>query len=60
MGILNLTRKILPTVSKLSRQNRQNVMEMPEMVLRSMIRNGDKKIIQVGMTECKAARILTE
>ena len=60
MGILNLTRKILPTVSKLSRQNRQNVMEMPEMVLSSMIRNGDKKIIQVGMNECKAARILPE
>lgn len=60
MGILNLTRKIIPAVSKLSRQNRQNVMEMPEMILSSMIRNGDKKIIQVGMNECKAARILPE
>ena len=58
MGILNLTRKIIPAVSKLSAQNKKNVMEMPEMVLSAIMRNGDNKIVQVGMNECKAARML--
>lgn len=58
MGFLNLTRAVLPKISKSSIQNRESVMQMPEMVLNSMMRNGDKNIVHVGMNECKAVRIL--
>ena len=58
MGFLDLTRKILPSISKSSIQNRQNVMQMPEMVLSTMMRNYGGNIVHVGMNESKAVRIL--
>lgn len=58
MSIINLTRKVLPTVTRSAKQNIESVKNMPEMRLASMIRDGDKGIVQVGMNECKAVRIL--
>ena len=58
MSIVNLTRKVLPQMSRLSAENRAAVNNMPEMVLARMMREGDKNIVQVGMNECKAVRIL--
>lgn len=58
MSIQNLTRKVLPQLSKSSAQNRSAVNGMPEMILAKMIREGDNSIVHVGMNECKAVRIL--
>lgn len=60
MSIVNLTRKVLPKLSKLSAENKISVNNMPEMVLAKKIREGDKNIVQVGMNECKAVRILPD
>lgn len=60
MSIQNLTRQVLPKLSKLSAQNREAVNNMPEMVLAKMIREGNPNIISVGMNECKAVRILPD
>lgn len=60
MPILDLTRKVLPSLSKVSSRNRDTVNSMPEMVLAKMIREGDKKIVHVGMNECKAVQILPD
>lgn len=60
MSITNLTRKVLPKLSKLSAENKNSVNNMPEMVLAKKIREGDKNIVQVGMNECKAVRILPD
>ncbi|MDR1327053.1 MAG: hypothetical protein LBJ74_01460 [Heliobacteriaceae bacterium] len=58
MSVRNLTRKFLPALSKLSAENKLFINAMPEMRLAQMLRNGDKNIVQVGMNQCKAARIL--
>ncbi len=58
MPILNLTRKILPAITKNAAQNTANVRCMPEFRLATMITSGNKSIVHVGMNECKAARIL--
>ncbi len=60
MPILNLTRKILPKLSKLTSENRTAINNMPEMILAKMVREGDNKIVHVGMNECKAVRILPD
>ena len=60
MSIINLTRKAVPAISRISSQNKEAVNAMPEMVLAGMMRKGDKNIIHVGMNECKAARILPD
>ena len=60
MPVVNLTRKSIPAISRLSSQNKESVNAMPEMVLAAMSRKGDKNIVHVGMNECKAARILPE
>ena len=60
MAIINLTRKVLPSITKSIAQNIENVKNMPEMRLAAMIRSGDKGIVQVGMNECKAVRILPD
>lgn len=57
MSILNLTRKILPMMSKISTQNKASTLAMPEMVLFKKMRECDK-IVHVGMNECKAVRML--
>lgn len=60
MSILNLTRSVLPAQSTYAYQNIGHVKNMPEMVLAKMIREGDKKIVHVGMNECKAVQILPD
>ena len=60
MSIQNLTRNVLPAITKNSLQNRTAVNNMPEMVLARMIREGDRNIVHVGMNECKAVRILPD
>ncbi len=60
MSILNLTRKILPSITKNTAQNIANVKNMPEVRLSLMMREGNNKIVQVGMNECKAVRILPD
>lgn len=55
---MNLTRSILPVRSKISAENLKYMNNMPEMVLDKMVRNGNKKIIHVGMNQCKSAQIL--
>lgn len=58
MSILNLTRKVLPAITKSIAQNRASVQNLPEMRLAAMMRAGDKSIVSVGMNECKAVRVL--
>lgn len=58
MSILNLTRKVLPAITKSIAQNRASVQNLPEMRLAAMMRSGDKSIVNVGMNECKAVRML--
>lgn len=58
MSILNLTRKVLPKLSKVSAENIKYINNMPEMVLAKAIRDGNKNIVHVGMNECSAVRIL--
>lgn len=60
MSIQNLTRNVLPAITKNSLQNITAVNNMPEMVLARMIREGDRNIVHVGMNECKAVRILPD
>lgn len=57
MGIVNLTRAVMPKLSKISKVNIESVNSMPEMVLNKMIRNGQKGIVHVDMNRCAAARI---
>lgn len=57
MAINNLTRSVLPKISKIGKENIKYINEMPEMVLTCAKRSGDKSIVQVGMNECVAARI---
>ena len=57
MGIINLTRAVLPKLSKVSTTNIQSVNSMPEMVLGKMIKNGQKNIVHVDMNRCAAVRI---
>jgi len=56
-GIVNLTRKVIPALSSDRLVNIKSMNEMPESILASLIRNGDKSIVQVGMNQCAAARI---
>lgn len=56
-GIVNLTRKVLPVLSSERLVNIKSMNEMPESILASLIRNGDKSIVQVGMNQCAATRI---
>ena len=58
LSILNLTRKVLPAITKSIAQNRASVQNLPEMRLAAMMRSGDKSIVNVGMNECKAVRML--
>ncbi len=58
MPILNLTRSIVPGIAKTTKSNIQNVMNMPEMQLAKLIRQGNKNIVKVCMNECKAVRII--
>ena len=60
MSILNLTRKVIPAVTKSTAQNIANVKNMSEIRLSLMMRDGNKNIVQVGMNECKAVRILPD
>ena len=56
-GIVNLTRKVIPALSSDKLVNIKSWNEVPELILASSIRNGDKSIVQVGMNQCAAARI---
>ncbi len=58
MAILNLTRAALPKISSSSADNIKSVNELPEMILAAMARKKDAKVVEVGMNECKAVRIL--
>ena len=54
---INLVRKTLPKVSTDTKVNVANVRNMPEMRLATMIQNGNKDIVHVGMNQCGAALI---
>ena len=56
-GILNLTRKSLPTFSNNAKLNLQHIQEMPEMVLAKMRNSSNNSILYVDMNHCGAARI---
>lgn len=59
MSIMNLTRAILPKISRFTKENTANIASMPEMILSKLMRTTKaKSIIHVGMNECKSARIL--
>ena len=57
VGIINLTRKVLPKLTADSKQNIANFNSMPEMILTKMARNGDKSILHTDMNQCTAAII---
>ena len=57
MNILNLTRTILPKLSQVKSVNIANLNNMPENILRSLIRQGRKDILYVDMNRCGAAVI---
>lgn len=56
-AIINLTRKVLPSISLVKADNIKSLKEMPEMVLGQMKRNGSNNILQVDMNRCAAAII---
>lgn len=58
MNVLDLTRKVIPQLSKIKGENINAINHMPENVLSKMIQNGDKTIVKVGMNESKAVRVL--
>lgn len=57
MAIANLTRKILPQLSRNSADNISAIKNMPENILRSLIKGGQKDIVYVDMNRCAAAVI---
>ena len=57
VGIINLTRKVLPKLTADAKQNIANINSMPEMILTKMARNGDKSILHTDMNQCAAAII---
>lgn len=59
-SILNLTRKVLPSVSKIPQKNIEAVNSIPEMVLRRMMRDGAQNIVYCDMNHSAAAVISPE
>ena len=57
MSILNLTRTSLPSSTISILENNKNIMSMPEMILFKMQSETPRKIVRVGMNECKTAQI---
>lgn len=57
MTIQNLTRTVIPQISKIKATNIKNIQQMPENVLRSLINQGRKDILYVDMNKCGAAVI---
>lgn len=58
MSILNLTRSSLPARSKITAENLKYMNNMPEMILSKMVRNGNNRIVHVGMNQSKSVEIL--
>lgn len=57
MGILNLTRKIIPKIGPDKIKNIEAIHNLPEMVLTNMLNKGNQNILHVDMNQCAAAII---
>ncbi len=56
-SVLNLTREILPKISRIPQKNIDAVNSLPEMILGRMIREGDKSIVHCDMNHSVGAII---
>ncbi|MDD3419231.1 MAG: hypothetical protein PHE78_01375 [Candidatus Gastranaerophilales bacterium] len=58
MNITNFTRKFVPLLSDIKAENIKAIQNIPENRLAQMIQSGDKSVVQVGMNQSAATRIL--
>lgn len=56
-SVLNLTRKVLPKMSAIPKNNIAAINSMPEMVLNRKLRDGAQNIVHCDMNQCAAAII---